>query len=72
MIFGTTNGGATWVTQTGPTGLTDLTSIACPSVTTCIAVGDTTGFASAIVTTSDGGTTWQTRILDRRLAPSFP
>ena len=63
-IVNTTNGGTTWTTETAPSGLSYLSSIACPSVTECTAVGQTNVSAptpnAAIVATTDGGATWTT------------
>lgn len=48
-FFKTTNGGQTWVPSNS-----DMMSIACPSTSSCVEVGD----GGVIKTSSDGGTTW--------------
>ena len=62
VIAATANGGATWTAQhlslaTSP----DLTGISCPLVHVCMAVGSTGANppAGTVLTTSDGGHTWQ-------------
>ena len=54
----TTNGGTTWAAELPPVGTTELTSISCPSVTTCFAGGGDLENDGQIIETSDGGTTW--------------
>ena len=54
-ILTTANGGTTWTSQTGPTGLTaNLRAVAFPSASVGFAVGDD----GTILTTANGGTTW--------------
>ena len=60
-VLGTTDGGATWTPQALPAGVPLLSSITCPSTTTCLAAGtsvDSATTTSAVVGTTDGGTTW--------------
>jgi predicted acyl esterase len=58
-VVTTTDAGASWQTRTAPP-IGTLTSVACPSTTACTAVGTTAALKGgpAIVSTSDGGTTW--------------
>jgi hypothetical protein len=57
-IISTTNGGATWASQTAPaTTHSQLNDVACPSTTVCIAVGGNNGGAT-IISTNNGGATW--------------
>lgn len=65
----TTDGGVTWHKQAGaPAFLTS--SLACASVTICIAVGQggAAGLAPVAARTSDGGTTWDTVALPQATA----
>lgn len=61
VIDATVDGGRTWVGQ--PLGLKSppaLTAISCPAVRTCMAVGlSATATAGIVLTTSDGGESWQ-------------
>ena len=59
-ILATTDGGTTWSPQAVPTGIAGLQGIACPTTSTCFAVGTDTVEAdgSGVITTSDGGATW--------------
>jgi len=65
----TTNGGSTWTAETAPGGV-GLRAVACPSTRDCVAVGNTDDAGSngvgGIVTTRDGGVTWQLRPLAAR------
>lgn len=56
----TTDGGATWTTQTPPPGTPGLSGVACPSTRTCYAVG---GVNHAVEATTDGGATWTSQPL---------
>lgn len=61
VAFATTDGGSTWAAQTMPSGVADLSSVSCPSATTCYAVGggfDSSGSSGDVAATTDGGTTW--------------
>jgi photosystem II stability/assembly factor-like uncharacterized protein len=42
----------------GLSGLSDLFTVRCPTVTTCFAVGQTTSGSGVVATSSDSGTTW--------------
>jgi photosystem II stability/assembly factor-like uncharacterized protein len=59
-ILATTDGGTTWSPQAVPNGIAGLQGIACPTTSTCFAVGTDTAEAdgSGVITTSDGGATW--------------
>lgn len=50
----TTDVGATWATQSSPTGLTDPRSISCPSTSDRTAVGGSDRFVD-IAAATDGG-----------------
>jgi hypothetical protein len=52
-IIVTTDSGATWQTESADTGHQWLVGIACPSTTTCFAVG-----GGEIFATTDAGSTW--------------
>ena len=57
----TTNSGSTWTTQTVPSGTNYLNDIACPSTTTCYAVGASNSNSGAILATTNSGSTWTTQ-----------
>jgi len=58
-ILNTTDGGTTWNTQTLPSGALVLSNFACPSSTTCEAVGAIgDGGPADLFGTANGGTTW--------------
>ena len=66
VVLATTDGGATWATQTVPAGVSSLTGISCVSATTCEAVGYnyntvTSTSTGVVLATTDGGTTWVTQ-----------
>jgi photosystem II stability/assembly factor-like uncharacterized protein len=78
-IFATKNGGATWTSQSIPASVPcvgDCTTmpyqlewISCQSATSCLAGGmdfidSHQGYASAVLATSNGGTTWSLRNFD--------
>lgn len=52
VILATTDGGQDWANQGDDTEVPTLSAVACPSATTCYAVG-----GDVILTTTDG-TTW--------------
>ena len=67
LIVATTDGGATWITQTPPAGLTGigaLTSVTCPSPSVCLAVSPgSSPYGSGastpyVIGTTSGGSTW--------------
>ena len=49
----TNDGGATWTRSIPPAGVTTLSTVSCPSATTCYAGG-----GQGIIKSSDGGSTW--------------
>src|ERR1017187_314861 len=58
----TANSGSTWTTQTVPSGTSYLNAIACPSTTTCYAVGENNSNSGAIIlATTNSGSTWTTQ-----------
>lgn len=62
----TTDGGDTWTPQALPASVQFPTSVSCPSIDACVAVGQETIHSGStqvgvIVTTADGGTTWRRR-----------
>jgi photosystem II stability/assembly factor-like uncharacterized protein len=64
-IDATDDAGATWTPQTVPPGIGLLHGVACPGSTRCIATGttsttttDVAQAAGALVSTTDGGATW--------------
>ena len=52
-IIVTNDGGATWTRSVPPAGVTTLSTVSCPSATTCYAGG-----GQGIMKSSDGGSTW--------------
>ncbi len=63
VIEGTTDGGATWTTQSVPSSVasastTGLQSIACPSPSDCYAGGSSSSLGDFILGTTNGGATW--------------
>ena len=54
----TTDGGAIWQRQSVPPGISALYELSCPSTTVCTAVGGSPSGPGAIITTTNGGTTW--------------
>jgi photosystem II stability/assembly factor-like uncharacterized protein len=63
-ILATTNSGSTWSAQTGfgPTGISYLSGIACPSTTTCYSVGENSSYDGGIIlATTNSGSTWSTQ-----------
>ena len=59
VIVATTNGGATWSPQTVAGGYTpELSGIACPTRTDCLAVGSNGSSSGVVVVTHDGGAHW--------------
>ena len=71
----TTDAGLTWTPQSIPSdeyaGAGGLTSIACPTTSRCVAVGDDTNALAQIVVTDDGGATWMRRSTPNNL-PAAP
>jgi photosystem II stability/assembly factor-like uncharacterized protein len=55
----TTDGGSTWSSLVVPTGASGLSGVACPTSTTCYAVGN--DGADIIFATTDGGSSWTTQ-----------
>ncbi|MEI6700606.1 MAG: hypothetical protein WCL38_02475, partial [Actinomycetota bacterium] len=76
--FTTADGGTTWNLGALPAKVTDLKGVACPSATTCFAVGyyEADLFSGSgtpqgvIVMTSDGGATWSTVYSDETAFPA--
>jgi len=59
VIVATTNGGASWTPQTVAGGYTpELSGLACPTTTDCLAVGSNGSSSGVVVVTHDGGTHW--------------
>jgi photosystem II stability/assembly factor-like uncharacterized protein len=59
VIIATTNGGATWSAQKVAGGYTpELSGIACPTKTDCLAVGSNGSSSGVVVVTHDGGAHW--------------
>jgi hypothetical protein len=58
VILATADGGSVWKAETVPTGVWSLYGVSCPTVTGCIAVGETASGQSDAVATTDGGSTW--------------
>ncbi len=66
FIVTTTNNFKSYRFQGPPSGVNDLLGVSCPSITNCVAVGDTVGYngagsAGTVIATTDGGTTWTTQ-----------
>ena len=62
----TTDGGLSWVEQPLPSSVPFPEAVACPSIDTCVAVGQNTVLngsrqVGVIAVTRDGGTTWRRR-----------
>ena len=60
-VVATTNGGSSWTTENGPTGMGTINAISCSSATTCMIVGYTAENTPAVAVTTNGGTTWTYR-----------
>ena len=62
VIYDSADAGASWTSETVPTGVTNLNAVSCSvtSPSTCVAVGNSFGYPTTpyIVTSVDGGTTW--------------
>ncbi|NNN20415.1 MAG: hypothetical protein HKL80_00235 [Acidimicrobiales bacterium] len=71
LIGLSTNGGATFSTSTIPQGLADITSIQCPTQTTCYAIGITATSSPAFMTSVDGGATWSANLLPNLLTSAL-
>jgi hypothetical protein len=61
-IAATTDGGATWSTQSVPDGVGVLDQVSCPSSTDCVALSNGSDGPAAVATT-DGGATWSIQTL---------
>ncbi len=59
----TTDGGAGWTMGQLPSGIAGLNGIACPSTTTCYAVGEEGSSTGVVVASADGGRTWTQQAL---------
>lgn len=59
QVFSSADGGASWTSVF--TGSDFLGSISCPTTTNCLAVGETINSTPTVVSTSNGGASWQTR-----------
>ncbi len=63
-LLRTTDSGATWTPEPVPAGTTtasdttSLNAVACPTTTTCLAVGGTLNGGAQVLVTSDAGATW--------------
>ena len=66
QVFRTTDGGATWSTQTAPNNTTGLEGVSCPTAPVCLAEGPAAAapkdgpFWSLIIKSTDGGDSWTT------------
>ncbi len=58
ILLGTVDGGGTWNALVMPSGVSQVADVDCTDPSTCVVAADLTGGGSAIVLTSDGGTTW--------------
>jgi hypothetical protein len=63
VVVATTNGFSSQASNIWPEGINSLTAIACPSATTCYAVGSRPDQAGVALSTMDGGATWVTHSL---------
>lgn len=73
-VLVSTDGGARWETGALPPGIAGLSSVACPTATNCLAVGDgspaSTGSSlPAVLSSTDGGLDWMTEAVSTRTAP---
>jgi len=66
VLYVTTDGGATWTSESLPGGIDSLSGLSCTSTSTCFASGNAevtlngvTEATPAVVETTDGGMTWQ-------------
>ncbi len=59
-LLATTNtAGASWSTSAPPPGFWELSGVACPTISRCVAVGGlSSGVGVPILVSNDGGTTW--------------
>ncbi len=67
LIGLSTNGGATFSASTIPQGIADITSMQCPTPTTCYAIGITATSNPAFMTSLDGGASWSANLLPNLL-----
>jgi photosystem II stability/assembly factor-like uncharacterized protein len=59
VVLATKDGGKTWSGQVVPPNLNPaLSSVSCPTVTTCMAVGSDASGSDLVLTTHDGGAAW--------------
>jgi hypothetical protein len=52
--------GSSWTRGTIPSGIYQLTGVACPSATVCVAGGSVTGGNGTLIYSTDGGAVWTT------------
>lgn len=75
QIFRTTNGGATWSSQTAPPNTTGLEGVSCPTATWCLAEGPASAapqdgpYWSLFIRSTDGGSSWTTIKGHQRVDP---
>jgi photosystem II stability/assembly factor-like uncharacterized protein len=60
LVYTTSDGGTTWSTVSTHLEFVGY-ALSCPSASTCIALGATTGNESIAIATSDGGASWSLR-----------
>ncbi len=59
VAFTTLNGGLTWSMGSLPSGIARMWSVACSSVSDCVATGNaTSNFSAVVLSSTDGGVTW--------------
>lgn len=72
QIFATADGGKVWARQSTPSDIEAITSIACGSTDTCIAVGESSNWGAGAVGTTDGGSQWSDLTLPSTLPQDAP
>jgi hypothetical protein len=61
-VVHSTNGGASWMTQSFPAGVGNISAVSCASTSVCEVLGETpTQSAPVVVGTTNGGSTWQSQ-----------
>jgi hypothetical protein len=73
LLWRTTNSGHTWSSLRLPASTPDLTSISCPTVSTCYTIGRYTQLApvgvyvgTVMLATRDGGASWSRKLITNR------
>lgn len=64
VVWTTDNAGATWASQSLPSGITGVYNVSCASTSACVADGASSSeanFGPEVVTTMNGGQTWTVR-----------